>query len=604
MWGRNKIVFATAVVLGMAIYFDFFGVRALPAEPPANEAAKHVIPEENLEIPEQMQACAANLREIYAAIKKYEKGKGKLPDWLSDLVPDYLSSEKLFCPNDARHRSPFSPDPRRPCSYGWEFSSARIPSGWDPTRRTLFRDWKTQQVKLFGDVVPMVRCHHHGSNRVLNLSAGGEIWLGPLNWEYMFRPDYDSIHKQTLSRAIASRRAKPEQSSSFVGKTAPPFTLKDLNGKQVSLSDFKGKVVLLDFWATWCGPCRRVIPHLEALHKKYKEQGLVIIGMNNERNHDKVRAFAKEQMSYIVLLDADEQFKAYGIRGIPAAFYIDREGRIRYREVGYGPGAEIEVERKVNELLTIREGVTAQSSELDRLIDQLKHTDHRIRRSAAEALAKLDWQPVTDQQRAYYFLALQKWTELVKLGPSAVEPLLVALKAIARRREDDAVRRSARDALTKIGPLAVEPAITALKDKDARLHSSAALALGLLHDKRAVEPLIAALKDNDARVRQFAALSLRRLGDNRAVEPLIASLMDENRSVRSYSADALGELGDKRAVEPLIAAMKDEDRSIQKSASLALSHFADKDSADRFVELLDDTDMKVRALAVDALARM
>ncbi len=157
-------------------------------------------------------------------------------------------------------------------------------------------------------------------------------------------------------QALAPRRA---ESASLVGKTAPLFKLKDLNDKQISLSDFKGKVVLLDFWATWCGPCLRVIPHLEALHKKYKDQGLVIIGMNCERDHDKIRAFAKEQISYIVLLDANEQFKEYGIRAIPTAYYIGREGNIRNHEVGYGPGAEREVERKIRELLTIKEDVTA-----------------------------------------------------------------------------------------------------------------------------------------------------------------------------------------------------------------------------------------------------
>lgn len=181
------------------------------------------IPEENLKIPEEMQTCTENLQKIYTAIKKYEKDKGKLPDWLSDLVPDYLSSETLFCPKDFGHKSPYSPDPKLPCSYGWQFSAKPIPPGWDPTGRTLYRDWKIQQVKLFGDIVPMVRCYHHRSKRVLNLSAGGEIWWGPLDWEYMFMPDYADIHKQTLSKAIASRPADP----------TPP-RIKDLSEKQAA----------------------------------------------------------------------------------------------------------------------------------------------------------------------------------------------------------------------------------------------------------------------------------------------------------------------------------------------------------------------------------
>lgn len=341
-------------------------VERRKVSPVAPTTTRFDVPEENLKIPQEMQTCTENLQKISTAIKKYKKDKGKLPDWLSDLVPDYLSSETLLCSSDAKHKSPYSPDPRLPCSYGWQFSAKPIPPGWDPTGRTLYRDWKIQQVKLFGDVVPMVRCYHHTSKRVLNLSAGGEIWWGPLDWEYMFRPDYASIHKQMLSRAIASRpadpspsRSAPKQSSPLVGKLAPSFTLKDLEGKQVSLSDFKGKVVLLDFWATWCGPCIRAIPHLEALHRKYKEQGLVVIGINHERDHDKVKAFSKEQISYVVLLDADEQFKEYGIRGIPTAFYINREGEIRHCEIGFGPGKENEMEQKIKELLAGKEDIAA-----------------------------------------------------------------------------------------------------------------------------------------------------------------------------------------------------------------------------------------------------
>ena len=339
------------------------GVKTSGGRPETPARPEFAIPEENLTIPEEMQTCAAGLKKIYAAIKKFEVDKGQLPDWLSDLVPDYLGSEMLLCPEDTRHMSPYSPDPKLPCSYGWQFSAKPIPLGWDPTRGTVYRHWKVEQVKLFGDIVPMVRCYHHGSGRVLNLSAGGEIWWGPLDWEYMFRADYTSIHKETLSRAVASRSAestKPRpaerRSSPLIGKPAPPLTLNDMNGKRVSLSDFKGKVVLLDFWATWCGPCRRAMPHLEALHRKYRDQGLVVLGLNHERDHDKVRKFAEEQVSYTILLDADEQFTQYGVRGIPTAFYVDSEGIIRHHEIGFAPGGERNVERTVKVMLGIEEG--------------------------------------------------------------------------------------------------------------------------------------------------------------------------------------------------------------------------------------------------------
>jgi hypothetical protein len=144
--------------------------------------------ERNLKIPEEMQTCAENFKKIYAAIKRYEMDKGKLPDWLSDLVPGYLSSEVLFCPNDPNHKARYSPDPNLPCSYSWQFSAKPIPEGWDPTGKTLYRDWKIHQVKIFGDIVPMVRCEHHG--QCLNLAFGGKIWWSPMTWEYMIKPDY------------------------------------------------------------------------------------------------------------------------------------------------------------------------------------------------------------------------------------------------------------------------------------------------------------------------------------------------------------------------------------------------------------------------------
>ena len=136
-----------------------------------------------------------------------------------------------------------------------------------------------------------------------------------------------------------------------VGQAAPDFTLKDFNGNQVSLSDFKGKVVVLNFWATWCGPCREEIPHMDALYKQYKEQGLVVIGINAEANHKNVEKFAEAKMSYTVLLDGEAQGREYGVTGIPCTFYVDRKGIVRHRDVGFGPGKEKEIQQKIVELL-------------------------------------------------------------------------------------------------------------------------------------------------------------------------------------------------------------------------------------------------------------
>jgi ankyrin repeat protein/beta-lactamase regulating signal transducer with metallopeptidase domain len=155
---------------------------------------KCIFPEQSLNIPEPMQPCGANLQKIYAAIKKYEKDKGRLPDWLSDLVPDYLTKEMLLCPHKPSYRVKIQAEPKIPCSYGYEFSLLRRPATTPrgvqprPWGGMLSRDLKMAQVRLFGDVVPLLRCRTHGY--VLNLSVGGQLYISPLFWERMFLQDY------------------------------------------------------------------------------------------------------------------------------------------------------------------------------------------------------------------------------------------------------------------------------------------------------------------------------------------------------------------------------------------------------------------------------
>ena len=137
----------------------------------------------------------------------------------------------------------------------------------------------------------------------------------------------------------------------LIDKPAPDFTLRDLRGNQVSLSDLRGQPVVLNFWATWCSPCRVEIPYLETLYTKYKDQGLVIIGMNTETDYMKVKRFAEPRISYTVLLDGGTQAQGYDVSGIPCTYYIDRKGIIQHRSVGFGPGDEALIEEKIKELL-------------------------------------------------------------------------------------------------------------------------------------------------------------------------------------------------------------------------------------------------------------
>jgi peroxiredoxin len=146
--------------------------------------------------------------------------------------------------------------------------------------------------------------------------------------------------------------AKPsgeEAPVSSVYKSAPSFTLKDLSGESVSLSDFTGKVVVLDFWATWCPPCVMEIPHFIELYEQYKNQGFAMLGISLDREGiDVVRAFVQKYgINYPVLMADGQIARAYGgISSIPTTFVIDPAGNIRRKYVGYRDKSVFEADIK------------------------------------------------------------------------------------------------------------------------------------------------------------------------------------------------------------------------------------------------------------------
>jgi peroxiredoxin len=129
------------------------------------------------------------------------------------------------------------------------------------------------------------------------------------------------------------------------GQPAPDFQLKDLNGNTVRLADLRGKAVLLNFWATWCSPCKVEIPWFVDLQKQYGPQGLQIVGVSmDDGAPDAVAKFAREMgINYTVLLGDDKMADAYGgVQALPTTFYIGRDGKFVSRVYGLVSHSEVE----------------------------------------------------------------------------------------------------------------------------------------------------------------------------------------------------------------------------------------------------------------------
>jgi cytochrome c biogenesis protein CcmG/thiol:disulfide interchange protein DsbE len=181
--------------------------------------------------------------------------------------------------------------------------------------------------------------------------AGSSEWIGFVDCEQIERvkpPSFPGYSTEIL-RGAASGRPSGAQGggrSGGMAVAAPDFTLQDLAGNSVTLSSLKGRPVLLDFWASWCGPCRAEMPVVERLNRDYAARGLAVIGVDVGESRETVAHYIAQQgYSYTVVLDSDlEAAMLYNARALPTLVVIDTDGNV----AAYGQGMRSEAELRAN----------------------------------------------------------------------------------------------------------------------------------------------------------------------------------------------------------------------------------------------------------------
>lgn len=141
--------------------------------------------------------------------------------------------------------------------------------------------------------------------------------------------------------------------SAEVSGPAPDFTLKSNVGKNIKLSELRGEVVMINFWASWCGPCRQEMPLLDALYKQYKDYGFTLLGVNVDEQQDAADKLLKKiPVSFPVLYDASSSVvELYEVDAMPSTILVDRDGNMRYLHRGYKPGYEDHYDAEVKALV-------------------------------------------------------------------------------------------------------------------------------------------------------------------------------------------------------------------------------------------------------------
>lgn len=134
---------------------------------------------------------------------------------------------------------------------------------------------------------------------------------------------------------------------------APDFSLQSMDGGMVKLSDLRGQVVMVNFWATWCGPCRQEMPHLEALYQRYGDLGFTLLGVNVEEDSSGADEFlAETPVSFPILFDPENHVsELYDVVAMPSTVLVDRSGNMRFIHHGYQPGYENDYQSQIRALI-------------------------------------------------------------------------------------------------------------------------------------------------------------------------------------------------------------------------------------------------------------
>lgn len=405
-----KVIATIGIVLGLLV---------------SSTQAEVATPEQSEQHEKNIEMCTQNLLAIGEAIEVYQKEHGDFPVWLSDLHTKHLADgNALICPADKENGKPIftqSTDPEMPVSYSYELYPR-------------YREWKTEQRKIYGDAMPLIRCRHHANDdfEVLNLSFSSKVYRSSNIWEYKPEEIYESVeetiatlaagiqrhpdsgnlvyypalvrlyikvereedaenlinrYKETLkpddirghfvlgdmlemmnqdeemlqlftkleeqspeNRSVFRKlaeiherlgnaelaneyRIKADPALALIGKTVPDFSATDLDGNPISLEQYRGKVVLLDFWAVWCGPCIAEMPNVKAVYNSYKAEGFDIIGISLDTDEDRLRDYLKENDIPWRQVFSGKGWdspvsRQYSIRAIPAPWLIDKDGTL------------------------------------------------------------------------------------------------------------------------------------------------------------------------------------------------------------------------------------------------------------------------------------